>query len=80
MRLPAEAKLTVNRRATRSTAATRTFVTPPLQPGKDFYYTLTAETVRDGQPVKATRQVAVRAGTKTQVVFDSLAPGVAQRQ
>src|SRR5207302_2813450 len=74
VRLPAEAKLTINRTPSRSTATTRRFVTPPLPSGKDFYYTLKAEVVRDGQPVELTRRVTVRAGAETRVAFESRAP------
>jgi len=79
--LPAEAKLTINHTPSRSTATTRRFVTPPLPSGKDFYYTLKAEVVRDGQPVEMTRRVTVRAGAETRVAFESPAPvDVAQRE
>jgi uncharacterized protein (TIGR03000 family) len=79
--LPAEAKLTINRTLSRSTATTRRFVTPPLPSGKDFYYTLKAEVVRDGQPVELTRRVTVRAGAETHIAFESRAPAdVAQRE
>jgi uncharacterized protein (TIGR03000 family) len=44
-------------------------VTPPLQPGREYHYTLTAELERDGKPIKVTRRVAVRAGAETRVEF-----------
>src|SRR5262245_2392450 len=69
--LPADATLTVDNYATRSTSATRTFVSPALQPGKDFNYTLKAEIVRDGQTLTAMQTVKVRAGEETRVSFDS---------
>jgi uncharacterized protein (TIGR03000 family) len=69
VRVPADAALSINGVATRSTAATRTFVSPSLQPGKEFHYTLKAEAVRDGQKVAATQRIAVRAGERKEVVL-----------
>jgi hypothetical protein len=42
-----------------------------LKPGKDFYYTLKAEFRRDGQPVKVTRRVALRAGQERRIELGS---------
>jgi len=69
--VPPGAKLTVNNKATRSSSTTRKFVSPPLQPGKDFYYTLKAEFRRDGQPVTVTKRIAVRAGQETLIELGS---------
>jgi uncharacterized protein (TIGR03000 family) len=78
--LPAEASLTINKTPTRSNSDTRTFVTPPLLPGREFRYTLQAEVVRDGNPVTLTMQVAVRAGEKKKVTFTfPSVEGVAQK-
>jgi uncharacterized protein (TIGR03000 family) len=70
VRLPADAKLTVDGSATRSTDSVRAFVSPPLQPGKDYHYTLRAEVTRDGKKVERTRDVSVRAGQTSEVNFD----------
>jgi uncharacterized protein (TIGR03000 family) len=67
--LPADATLTVDDQATTSTSATRSFVTPPLEPGKDYYYTFRAEFPRGSQTVTVTERVAVRAGRETVVSF-----------
>jgi uncharacterized protein (TIGR03000 family) len=40
----------------------RTFTTPPLQPGQDYYYKVRVRFLRDGQPVTRTRTLDVRAG------------------
>jgi uncharacterized protein (TIGR03000 family) len=68
--LPADAKLTIDGTATKSTSSTRVFVSPELIPGQDFFYTLTAEIVRDGKPVTQTERITVRAGQTTQVSLD----------
>jgi uncharacterized protein (TIGR03000 family) len=77
--LPAEAKLTIDGAATQSTAATRVFASPELQPGNEYYYTLRAELVRDGQTVVSTKRVAVKAGDETSVSFDFAPTSLAQR-
>jgi uncharacterized protein (TIGR03000 family) len=68
--LPADARLTVNGATTKSTSATRTFVSPPLPAGSTFYYRLKAEMMRDGKPITSTRRIAVRAGEETHVTLD----------
>jgi uncharacterized protein (TIGR03000 family) len=73
--LPAEARLTIDGATTRSTTSTRLFVSPTLQPGQDYVYTLRAEIVRDGQTVAQEQRVTVRAGEETQVPF-TFAQGV----
>jgi uncharacterized protein (TIGR03000 family) len=75
--LPAEAKLTVDGTATKSTSAQRTFTTPALSPARDFYYTFRATIVREGRPISAEQRVRVRAGQKTPVRFDFATTGVA---
>jgi uncharacterized protein (TIGR03000 family) len=77
--LPADATLTVDGVATTSTSTNRVFVTPPLENGQTFHYTLTAQVVRDGQTQTVTRQVAVRAGEETRVTLDVPAAAVAVR-
>jgi uncharacterized protein (TIGR03000 family) len=79
VRLPADAKLTINDRATQATSTTRTFVTPPLQPGKNFSYTLKAEVVRNGQTFTATEQVPLRAGEEKQVLLEFRSARVVRR-
>ncbi len=77
--LPADAKLRIDNDATSSTGASRVFQSPTLNPGKEYQYTLTAEVVRDGKPVKAEQVVTVKAGQTTPVTLTLPAPGVAQR-
>jgi uncharacterized protein (TIGR03000 family) len=68
--LPAEAKLTVDGVATTSTSASRSFVTPVLENGKTYIYTLKAEIVREGKAVTVAKQVEVRAGLTSEVSFE----------
>jgi uncharacterized protein (TIGR03000 family) len=68
--LPADATLMVDGKATTSTTDTRVLVSPPLESGKDFVYTLRAEVTRNGQAQSVTRQVIVRAGQETRVTLE----------
>jgi len=78
--LPADAKLTIDESATKATDAVRTFVTPTLEAGKDFSYSLKAEVVRNGQTLTATQNVTVRAGQVSRITLEIPAPaGVAAR-
>jgi uncharacterized protein (TIGR03000 family) len=67
--LPADAKLTIDGAATTSTSGHRTFVSPDLEPGKKFTYTLRAEVTRDNKPVVMEEKITVRAGKETQVTL-----------
>jgi uncharacterized protein (TIGR03000 family) len=75
--LPADARLTVDGHATTSTTAQRTLITPNLQPGYEYTYTLRAEINRDGQTLTQSQRVAVRAGQQTPVTFDFAPSSVA---
>ncbi len=77
--LPAAAKLIVDGVPTNSASTQRTFVSPNLEAGSDYFYTLRAEFVRDGQTVVQTQRVTVRAGETTQANFDFSTQGVASR-
>jgi uncharacterized protein (TIGR03000 family) len=83
VRLPGDAKLTIDGAATQSTAADRWFITPPLEQGKTFHYTFRAEFVRGDKTITVTEQVPVRAGRETAVslnypeVLGRPAPGYA---
>jgi uncharacterized protein (TIGR03000 family) len=53
--------------ATKSTSELRTFVSPALEQGKEFHYTLKAEINRDGKMVTKTKTITVSRGKKTEV-------------
>jgi uncharacterized protein (TIGR03000 family) len=76
--LPADAVLTIDGRRTTSTSSERTFVTPTLNPGEEFFYTLKAEVVRDGVTLNVTKRAYVRAGSDADVVLDFSTATVAQ--
>jgi uncharacterized protein (TIGR03000 family) len=65
--LPADAKLFVDGVACPLTSAQRAFDTPPLEPGRTYYYSIRAE----GRSLAETKRVTVRAGKETVVEFES---------
>jgi uncharacterized protein (TIGR03000 family) len=68
--LPADATLTVDGERTQSTGGTRVFISPALQQGKTYQYTLKAEVNRDGRRETTSRTVDVQAGRPTNVNID----------
>lgn len=69
--VPAGAKLYVDGRQV-TVAGTKTFTTPPLQKGAEYYYEVKAEVMRDGMPMVETRQVTVKAGASIRADFRNL--------
>ena len=63
--LPAAATLTIDGYTTKSTSATRTFVTPPLEPGKAYNYTLKATVKVGDKTEEITKVVNVMSGQET---------------
>lgn len=78
--LPAEAKLTINGWTSKNATPTRRFRSPQLESGKEYFYTVRAELVRDGQTIVQTREVSVRAGQESRVPFDFASTAVTQSQ
>jgi len=77
--VPADAQLTVGSQPTQQTSTRRAFVTPTLEPGKVYSYTLTAEVLRNGQPTRWQETVSVRSGKETEVMMTMPVTGVAAR-
>ncbi len=65
--LPAGSRLTIDDKPTSAIAETRTFVTPQIQPGYVYTYTLKADIVRDGKVEQVTKKVSVTAGQELKV-------------
>jgi uncharacterized protein (TIGR03000 family) len=79
VQLPTDAKLTIDGNPTKSTSAERVFASPPLEPGRTFYYTLRATMVREDQPFTTEQRVRVRAGEVTRVKMEFPAAFTAQQ-
>ena len=75
--LPADAKLSVEGKTLKTSEGQREFITPQLEAGTNYRYTIKAEVVRNNQVVTQSREVRVRAGETTRVSFDLPAEGVA---
>ncbi len=73
--VPAEARLTIDGVLTTSTSDRRLFVTPALETGADYVYTIS---VTFGSEVQ-TREVTVRGGQTTNVPFNFAPVSVASR-
>ncbi len=76
--LPEDATLTIDNEPTTSTSANRVFVSPTLESGKEYQYTLKAQVVREGKTQTTTRQVTVQAGQVSRIELTVPATGVAQ--
>jgi uncharacterized protein (TIGR03000 family) len=77
--VPAGAKLMIDNYVAKSTAGTRTFVSPPLEKGQAYHYTLKAELRHGDEPVTVTREATVRAGQETRVTLDFAGASVARK-
>jgi uncharacterized protein (TIGR03000 family) len=62
VRLPANAKLVIDDYQTQQTGPLRRFVSPPLEPGKSYHYTLQWTYQKDGNPLTQKKVVHIRAG------------------
>ncbi len=67
IRLPADARLTVEGQETRQTGPVRRFISPPLTPGKNYHYTFQWTYRKNGQTVTRTRIVYVHAGENREI-------------
>lgn len=70
VKVPADAKVFVNDRATTSTGSDREYVSRNLRPGAGYSYKVRAEFVRDGKPVTEERTVRLTAGQTAALDFD----------
>jgi len=68
--LPTGARLSVDGTPTSSTSERRTLVTPSLEVGENYVYTLRAEFVSNGQTMTQSQQVTVMGGQTSRVQFD----------
>ncbi len=70
--LPSEARLYVDDVLCDLTSDTRSFDTPPLPFGRDYYYVLRAVIERGGRTVEVSKRVGLRAGKRSIVDFGDL--------
>jgi uncharacterized protein (TIGR03000 family) len=67
--VPADAQVWIEGEATRQRGPQREFVSPALQPGKEYEYTVKARWMQDGKPVERTKTVSVHANDTKNVNF-----------
>lgn len=68
--IPAQAQLWVGNRLTRSTGTRRALVSPPLEPGKEYYYILKAGMRRNGKWQEEKVEVSLFAGRTSRVTIE----------
>ncbi len=67
--VPAEAKVTINGKLTRTAGSKRQYVSFGLMPGFSYKYEVKAELVRDGQLVEDTKVISLTAGERGALAF-----------
>jgi uncharacterized protein (TIGR03000 family) len=72
VRLPGDARLSINGVASKLTSDKRSFTVPNLEAGRKYAYTFQAEVVRDGKPRSESRRVVFEGGKPVEVDFRSL--------
>jgi uncharacterized protein (TIGR03000 family) len=72
-----DARVTIDDFKTTQTGSVRTFVSPPLTPGRRYVYSVKASWVEQGQPRERTEAAHVRAGVETKL---DLRPGATGQQ
>jgi uncharacterized protein (TIGR03000 family) len=72
IKVPVDAKLTVNGQETVVPNGEQRFKTPTLEPGRTYSYDMTATVKRDGKDVTVTRKVLVKAGEESRADFSDL--------
>jgi len=67
--VPNDAEVWFQGQRTSQTGTHREFESPPLAPGREYQYEITVRWRDDGQTVKQTRRIDVRAGDRVDVIF-----------
>jgi uncharacterized protein (TIGR03000 family) len=83
VRLPADARLLADGTLIPGSGTVRVFVSPPLEPGRDYVYDLVIEVDRNGKTLRDSQTQTFQAGKTVNVTFtepraDSPAPPLAQ--
>ena len=70
--MPDQARLYVDDMPIQAASPMHSFQTPELEKGREYYYEVRAEVMRDGKPVSETRRVTVKAGDVIRTDFNLL--------
>jgi uncharacterized protein (TIGR03000 family) len=79
VKLPSNAKLWVDEVNCPLTSSERSFKTPALVPGQQYFYTLRMEVEQGGETTSENRRVYIAAGQQVTVDFNEPATVTAQR-
>jgi uncharacterized protein (TIGR03000 family) len=80
VRLPEDAVLRIDNVECTLTSATRTFETPKLEPGQQYFYTLKVEVVRNGERIEKSRKVIFQGGNQVTVDFGDMTAAVSAKR
>jgi uncharacterized protein (TIGR03000 family) len=69
VRVPTEATVWIQDAQSKQTGAERTFVSPPLEAGREYAYTVKAQWKAGDKEIAQTQTVNVRAGNRGALVF-----------
>jgi uncharacterized protein (TIGR03000 family) len=69
VRLPARAVILFGGQKTTSNGPERRFISPPLNPGKEYVYEVSVRWQEEGREVTRTRSLTVRAGARVSIAF-----------
>ena len=72
LQVPAGATFYVNDKEVALPTANPTFITPPLEPGRDYFYECKVTVTEDGKAVTRTKRVKVRAGGTVQLKYEEM--------
>src|SRR5262249_49776944 len=78
MSVPANAEIWFDGSKTVQTGTFRRFVSPPLVPGDDYAYDITAKWKENGREVTQSRRVRVHAGERVSINFPQVDPIMAR--
>jgi uncharacterized protein (TIGR03000 family) len=71
VRVPANAEVWFDGTKTSRTGGVRSFVTPPLEPGREYSYEIRVRWIEEGRPVERVRKINFRAGERHTLNFMS---------
>jgi uncharacterized protein (TIGR03000 family) len=70
--IPSGATFTINSHEINVPPADSVFVTPPLEPGKDYFYDCKVTVSRDGKNVTKTKRFRVHAGEVVRINYEDM--------
>jgi uncharacterized protein (TIGR03000 family) len=70
--IPAAAAFSVNNQEVAVPAVSPVFVTPPLEPGRDYFYDCKVSVTRDGKNITKIKRVKVRAGEIVRISYEEM--------